>query len=141
MLTTHTPTEHTRRGLRAALTASTVVALTASLTVAIAPAVAAPANDGDDSVYRGGIEVVRTPADAPDTPLLHGTVFVDTDRDGASEGETGLAGVVVTNGRDVVRTDDRGRYELPAFDNMTVSITQPSGYQVPLDEHNVPQFL
>src|SRR5690606_34675254 len=30
--------------------------------------------------------------------------------------------------------------ELPAFDNMTVSITQPAGYQVPLDEYNIPQF-
>lgn len=140
MLTTHTPTERTRRGLRAALTASAVLALTASLTVAMAPAVAAPSNDGDDSVYRGAIEIVRTPDDAPDTPLLNGTVFVDTDRDGTSEGETGLAGVVVTNGRDVVRTDDQGRYQLPAFDNMTVSITQPSGYQVPLDEYNIPQF-
>lgn len=140
MLTTHAPTERTRRGLRAALTASAVVALTASLTVAIAPAVAAPSDGGDEPVYRGAIEIVRTPDDAPDPPLLNGTVFVDTDRDGVSDDEPGLAGVVVTNGRDVVRTDDQGRYQLPAFDNMTVSITQPSGYQVPLDEYNVPQF-
>lgn len=129
-----------RRWTSAALAASVVAALAGSVAATTAPAAASPAEDGDGSVYRGGIEVVRTAADSPDTPELTGTVFVDTGRDGTGDGDPGLAGVAVTNGRDVVRTDDEGRYRLPAFDNMTVSITQPSGYQVPLDEHNIPQF-
>src|SRR5690606_6071191 len=37
-------------------------------------------------------------------------------------------------------TDGRGRYELPVEDNMTVFVTQPRGYQVPVDEDNVAQF-
>ncbi|MFJ9554300.1 calcineurin-like phosphoesterase C-terminal domain-containing protein [Nocardiopsis sp. NPDC101807] len=113
-------------------------AIAGSLTMVPAPAAAEPSENGDDA-YRGGIEVVRSqPAD---DSVLTGRVFVDADRDSVSDrGEDGLAGVVVTNGRDVVRTDRRGRYELPVFDNMTVSVTQPSGYQVPMDEHNIPQF-
>ncbi|WP_236568068.1 MULTISPECIES: calcineurin-like phosphoesterase family protein [unclassified Nocardiopsis] len=108
------------------------------MTVVTTAAVAAPGTR-EDTVYRGGIEVVRTPV--ADGSVLTGQVFVDADRDGVSDGdEAGLPGVVVTNGREVVETDHEGRYRLPAFDNMTVSITQPSGHQVPLDEHNIPQF-
>ncbi|WP_433697258.1 calcineurin-like phosphoesterase C-terminal domain-containing protein [Nocardiopsis sp. CA-288880] len=114
-------------------------AIAGSITMVPAPAAAEPSENGDADAYRGGIEVVRS--QAADDSVLTGRVFVDADRNSVSDrGEDGLAGVVVTNGRDVVRTDRRGRYELPAFDNMTVSITQPSGYQVPMDEHNIPQF-
>ncbi|MFD3688245.1 calcineurin-like phosphoesterase C-terminal domain-containing protein [Nocardiopsis sp. NPDC058631] len=112
-----------------------------SLTAAPTPAAASPSESGDGTAYRGGVEVVRAPTGAAGDSVLTGRVFVDADRNSASgRGEAGLAGVMVTNGRDVVRTDRRGRYRLPAFDNMTVSITQPSGYQVPLDEYNIPQF-
>ncbi|WP_017571370.1 calcineurin-like phosphoesterase C-terminal domain-containing protein [Nocardiopsis halotolerans] len=104
-------------------------------------AAAAPSESPDNTTYRGDIEVIRTPMGAVDDAVLTGQVFVDANRNSVSDGgEAGLAGVMVTNGRDVVRTDDEGRYQLPAFENMTVSITQPAGYQVPLDEHNIPQF-
>jgi C terminal of Calcineurin-like phosphoesterase/N terminal of Calcineurin-like phosphoesterase/Calcineurin-like phosphoesterase len=49
--------------------------------------------------------------------------------------------VTVSNGREVVTTDGQGRYELPAYDNMTVFVTQPRGYQVPVDEDNVAQYF
>jgi len=69
-------------------------------------------------------------------------VFVDRDRDSHQDAnERGLGGVTVSNGRDVVVTDAHGRYELPAFDNMTVFVTQPRGYGVPVDGDNVAQFF
>lgn len=129
------------RYFRTALTASVAAAVLGSLTVAPAPAAASPTENRDDAAYHGEVEVVRTPMGAADDSVLTGQVFVDANRNSVSDGgETGLSGVMVTNGREVVRTDSEGRYELPAFDNMTVSITQPSGYQVPMDEHNIPQF-
>lgn len=81
-----------------------------------------------------------------------GFVFEDLNRDGVFQRskEPGIPGVLVSNGRDVVRTDRRGRYRLknifrygkkptrPAA--MTVFITKPAGYEVPVDEYNVPQF-
>ncbi|WP_347038971.1 calcineurin-like phosphoesterase family protein [Glutamicibacter halophytocola] len=54
--------------------------------------------------------------------------------------EPGLPKVTVSNGRDVITTDSQGRYALPAFENMTAFVTQPRGFQVPVDENNVAQF-
>ncbi|WP_083936203.1 calcineurin-like phosphoesterase C-terminal domain-containing protein [Nocardiopsis ganjiahuensis] len=143
MLTTHPrpvptpPSPRAHRALCAVLTASTA----AALTLVPASVVASPTVDPAASDYRGGIEVVPASDGPTDDSVVTGRVFVDTDQDSAGgSDEPGLAGVMVTNGRDVVLTDDEGGYELPAFDNMTVSITQPSGYQVPLDEYNIPQF-
>ncbi|GAB3457836.1 calcineurin-like phosphoesterase family protein [Actinophytocola sediminis] len=124
---------------------ASVTAVAGAATLLASPgAAAAPATAGkdwNDSAYRGQIEVVRT-ADGPADPaFLTGTVFVDRDRDSVSDQrERGLRGVQVSNGRDVVTTDSRGRYRLPVHDNMTVFITQPAGYQVPVDEANVAQF-
>jgi calcineurin-like phosphoesterase family protein len=93
-----------------------------------------------ETAYRGAVDVV--PGPDGDQETIDGVVFVDRDKDSEQDrGERGLAGVTVTNGRDVTTTDRRGRYELPAFDNMTVSVTQPRGYQVPVDEDNVAQFF
>ncbi|MEC3894091.1 calcineurin-like phosphoesterase family protein [Nocardiopsis sp. LDBS1602] len=123
------------------IVAALAVTLAGSVTTVLAPAAAAPTKDSEESVYRGQVEVVRDADGSTDDSTLTGRVFVDENRDGTGdEDETGLADVMVTNGRDVTLTDDEGRYSLPVFDNMTVSITQPSGYQVPLDEYNIPQF-
>ena len=46
----------------------------------------------------------------------------------------------VSNGQQVVTTDAKGRYEVPVKDNTNVFVTQPAGYQVPVDEDNVAQF-
>ncbi|MGH3359747.1 MAG: calcineurin-like phosphoesterase C-terminal domain-containing protein, partial [Nocardioidaceae bacterium] len=93
--------------------------------------------------YRGHVDVVRTDGErgAADGETVSGRVFLDRDRDSsAAAEERGLPGVQVSNGRDVTTTDRAGRYELPAYDNMTVFVTQPAGYQVPVDASNVAQF-
>ena len=107
-------------------------------TAAAAPGGPSPA-DWDATAYRGSVHVVPGPDE--DQSTLDGTVFDDRDRDSVQDpGERGLAGVTVSNGRDVTTTDRQGRYELPAYDNMTAFVTQPRGYQVPVDEGNVAQF-
>lgn len=79
---------------------------------------------------------------AQDQETVRGTVFDDRDRDGRrGPGETGVRGVTVSNGREVVRTDESGAYELPAYDGMTVFVTKPATFDVPVDENNVPQFF
>ncbi|MQA95373.1 MAG: phosphoesterase [Streptosporangiales bacterium] len=133
-----------KRGRRPAVVAFLAVAIAGTTTTFLPTAAgAAPSEKSgwNANAYRGEVEVVRTQDGPADPAVLNGQVFVDRDRDSSSDsGERGLAGVTVSNGRDVVKTDARGRYRLPAYDNMTVFITQPSGYQVPVDGHNVAQF-
>ncbi|MFE5307900.1 calcineurin-like phosphoesterase C-terminal domain-containing protein [Isoptericola sp. NPDC056605] len=100
---------------------------------------AAAAQRAQAGLYTGHVEVVR--GEAADPEVLTGTVFHDKDEDSTQDkGEKGVAGVQVSNGRDVVTTDGKGRYSVPAFDDMTVFVTQPAGYQVPVDENAIAQF-
>jgi len=65
---------------------------------------------------------------------VKGTVFES--RTGALErqgGDPGLAGIMVSNGREIVRTDADGTYSLPAEDGTAIFVIKPSGYKVPLD--------
>lgn len=77
--------------------------------------------------------LAAAPADAEFT----GVVFVDQDADGLrGEAEPGLAGVAVSNGFDVVRTDEDGSYRLPERTRQGpddgvggfVFATRPDGY-------------
>lgn len=73
--------------------------------------------------------------------MISGVVFADVNGDGRHDaGEPGVADVLVSNGRDVVRTDSRGRYTISVRDDMDLSVVQPSGWRVPVDERQVPQF-
>ena len=100
--------------------------------------VAAQAAHAKDASYIGSVEVVRgeTAADA-----ARGTVFIDANRNSTlDEGEVGLAGVQVSNGREVVLTGEDGRYELPAYDDMNLFVTKPAGHATPVDADMIPQF-
>lgn len=135
------PTPQTRWLSRPLCLTAGALALLAAGAVAGPAATAAPAETGwAASAYRGGVEVVSAPE--ADQQTLDGTVFDDRNKNSIRDsGEPGMPGVTVSNGREVVTTDGQGRYELPVFDNMTVFVTQPRGYQVPVDEDNVAQFF
>ncbi|ABS05736.1 calcineurin-like phosphoesterase C-terminal domain-containing protein [Kineococcus radiotolerans] len=126
-------------GLGAGVLLGASVLTTASTQAATTPT----ADRAAAPTYVGAVEVVRdvaatTRSTAPQT--LRGRVFHDADRDGRSSGDEGVEGVTVSNGRDVVVTDEDGDYELPVFDGMSAFVTQPSGWQVPVDEDGVAQF-
>lgn len=92
-----------------------------------------------DSSYIGQVEVVRGAGDGGDT--ARGTVFLDANRNSTLDpGETGVAGVQVSNGREVVLTAEDGTYELPAYDDMNLFITKPSTHVTPMSAEMVPQF-
>ena len=53
----------------------------------------------------------------PLSAQFKGTVYVDTDQSGLfNKGDKPLAGVMVTDGLNVVKTDKKGRFSLPGFD-------------------------
>jgi hypothetical protein len=70
-----------------------------------------------------------------------GTVFIDENRNGIfDQGESGLEGVIVSNQVDVVLTDKNGQYAIPLKEGNSLMVVKPGGYQLPLDEFNIPQF-
>lgn len=73
---------------------------------------------------------------------VRGTVFLDRNANGAQDsGESGIAGVAVSNGCEVVQTDGDGQYSLSIAANEILFISKPANYAVPVDENNVPQFF
>jgi hypothetical protein len=81
------------------------------------------------------------PPAPPGSELASGVVFSDRDGDGARDrGEWGVRGVAVSNGRDVVRTDWRGRYRIPVAEGDAVFVIKPRGYATPVDENGLPRF-
>lgn len=104
-------------------------ALAALLAVAMPQGFAATWIAGPEIIHGRGGEEIR------------GVVFEDLNGDGRRQrGEDGIAGVLVSNGLDVVRTDASGGYRLAVRADMDLFVIQPSGWQVPVDERNVPQF-
>lgn len=76
---------------------------------------------------------------------VEGYVFYDSNRNSMmDEGELGVTNVMVSNGYDVVKTDENGYYTLPAasrgLENFTVFVTKPAGWALPVDKDYVPQF-
>src|SRR5690606_38118933 len=73
--------------------------------------------------------------------VVKGVVYEDVNLSGKKEAkEKGLAQVAVSNGVDVVLTNGSGEYELPSRDNSIFFVIKPNGYQLPVDENNMPQF-
>uniref|UniRef100_UPI003F883F6C metallophosphoesterase N-terminal domain-containing protein n=1 Tax=Methylobacterium sp. NMS12 TaxID=3079766 RepID=UPI003F883F6C len=60
-------------------------------------------------------------------------------RDAAGGEPVPLRGVLVSNGREIARTDDRGRYRLPMPGDGAVFVIKPPGYALPRDADNVPR--
>ena len=93
----------------------------------------------DQEPYFATIDVVR--GAAPSADHVVGKVFDDLNRNGRlDEGEAGLAGVKVSNGRDVALTGLDGGYRLLARADMSVFVIQPSGWRTPTDTNFIPQF-
>jgi hypothetical protein len=72
---------------------------------------------------------------------ISGFVFIDHNENGLKDaGEPGLPNVVVSNQREVVLTDKEGRYSLPVREHMIIFVSKPAGFELPRNEHNLPQF-
>ncbi|MGH0035015.1 MAG: calcineurin-like phosphoesterase C-terminal domain-containing protein [Myxococcota bacterium] len=79
--------------------------------------------------------------DAAPVVRARGRVFHDVDGNGVrGAGEPGLSGVRVSNGVDIVRTDDEGRYAIDLQGDGAVFVIKPRDWRTPLDRHGLPQF-
>ena len=70
--------------------------------------------------------------------IAQGIVFADTNKNGVREAdETGIPGVSLSNGCDVVISNSDGRYEISIAPTEIIFLSKPSNYLVPLDEFNL----
>ena len=77
----------------------------------------------------------------PKKELAQGIVFLDQNDDGTlDDGDARLPGIRVSNGREIVTTDDEGRYELLVDDDDIVFVIKPRGMRTPLSENQLPRF-
>ncbi|HBJ37648.1 MAG TPA: metallophosphoesterase, partial [Planctomycetaceae bacterium] len=77
----------------------------------------------------------------PKLETARGIVFEDTNGNGQYEhGEPGIGGIKVSNGEDIVKTDDQGRYSLQVTDDTIVFVIKPRGYMTPVNAEKLPQF-
>lgn len=107
-------------------------------TLFVGAAILAPQAIAKDVSYIGSVEAIRGSESAD---AARGTVFLDANRNSVLDaGEAGVAGVLVSNGREVVTTGEDGGYQLPAYDDMNLFITKPAGHSTPVSEELVPQF-
>jgi hypothetical protein len=100
-------------------------------------------------VIKGGAAAAISAATAPLTQAraaegvttVSGVVWED--RSGAGQrrpGDPGIAGVLVSNGREVAQTDANGQYTLPIDSEGVIFVIKPSGYVVPVDAQMLPRF-
>src|SRR5277367_2772994 len=95
-------------------------------------------------VAAGGVAAALTAPGAAraDTATVSGLVFEDKDGSGKpSPGNSGLAGVLVSNGKDIAVTDADGRYTLPLPEEAVIFVIKPAGFMPPVDPAtNLPRF-
>ncbi|MEL7496896.1 MAG: calcineurin-like phosphoesterase family protein [Planctomycetota bacterium] len=78
--------------------------------------------------------------DAPKS-VARGRVYVDLDADGKfSDSDAPFAGIRVSNGEDIVVTDEYGKYSLPIGKQGSIFVIKPSEFRTRLNKNNLPQY-
>ncbi len=81
-------------------------------------------------------------ASNPHSETARGRVYLDENGNGQADvGESGVPGVSVSNGCEVVQTNAQGEYEIQLAPMEILFISQPAGFRAPLDENNIPRFF
>ena len=71
-----------------------------------------------------------------------GKVYADVNQNGIiDKNEKGIANVAVSNGDDVVLTDQNGMYTLPQRDECIVFVIKPSNFDLPKDPYYHHKFF
>ena len=71
-----------------------------------------------------------------------GYVFHDINKNGIRDaGEEGLSGISISNGTDVVQTNEEGEWTLLVTEDTGIFLIKPSNYSVPVNENMLPQYF
>ncbi|MCH7396835.1 calcineurin-like phosphoesterase family protein [Belliella sp. DSM 107340] len=72
--------------------------------------------------------------------MAKGIIYEDLNGNGKKDrNEKGISGVGVSNGTDVIATNEKGEYSLEINDGELIFVIKPSGYSLPLNEFNFPK--
>jgi hypothetical protein len=75
------------------------------------------------------------------TELAQGRVYVDRNANQRFDGgDEPLPGVRVSNGQEIVLTNDEGKYELPIETDASIFVIKPRGYRTLVSENQLPRF-
>jgi hypothetical protein len=92
----------------------------------------------------GGCAFAPAESQAPDSfrgDRATGFVFDDENRNGVLDpAESGISDVAVSNGRDVVRSDESGRYSLSVSEDASLFVIKPRDWMTPVDADGIPLF-
>ncbi len=73
--------------------------------------------------------------------LAKGVVFHDENENRKMDNsEQGISGVIVSNGTQLVQTNEEGEYEIPVSDDAIVFVIKPKNWISPVNSLNLPQF-
>ncbi|MEO1022185.1 MAG: calcineurin-like phosphoesterase C-terminal domain-containing protein [Bacteroidota bacterium] len=71
-----------------------------------------------------------------------GFVFHDVNENGVMDtNEEGVPGVFVSNGIDLVQTNDNGRYQISVSDDAIIFVIKPRNWMTPVNNDNLPRFF
>lgn len=91
-----------------------------------------------------GAHCLAQPSDqAVDPPATRarGIVYNDQNKNGVRDpSEAGIAGIRVSNGDQIVSTDQSGGYEIDVDNDTIVFVIKPRNWATPLDDQNLPRF-
>lgn len=81
------------------------------------------------------------PASAASWGQATGRVFADANGNGLADAdEQGVAGILVSNGRDLVATDAQGRYTLEVRPDDVLFVVRPAEWRIPAGKDGLPAF-
>ena len=73
--------------------------------------------------------------------FVKGVIYADANGNGKfDKNEKTLPNVSVSNGVSVVQSNQAGEYSLPVGEDNVIFVIKPSGYQVQINENNLPQY-
>ncbi len=108
-----------------------------ALSLIILLTIAACSTTGKKQAYRLPHSIEARPGEE----LAKGYVFDDANQDRMKDpSEKGIAGVAVSNGIDLVQTNEEGYFEIPVPDDAIVFVIKPRDWMTPVNEYNLPQF-
>ncbi len=94
------------------------------------------------SVIAEGDESSGLPGSGANIEFARGIVFDDKNGNQRRDpGEQGIADVRVSNGRDIVNTDDAGRYKISVDADDIVFVIKPRDWMTPVNDQQLPQFF